>query len=43
MAKVFPSDIKPLHFNELKLQLRYAVSSSVLLHFDLPLRGLKSR
>lgn len=42
MAKLFEKDPKLLHFNEVKLQVRYAMSSWTLLHFDLPLRGLKS-
>lgn len=37
--KLLGKDTKLLHFNELKLQVRDAVSSWPWLHFDLPLRG----
>lgn len=39
MEKLLRKDTKLLHFNELKLQVRDAVSSWPWLHFDLPLRG----
>lgn len=39
MEKLLRKDTKLLHFNEVKLQVRDAVSSWPWLHFDLPPRG----